>query len=249
MRDLDRYQSEYVSTYGFEAQLVRYRRRQVLACMETYPHRHILEVGCGLEPFVQYVNQWDSYTIVEPGSVFATRARELSSSAGQFTVHEMTIEEATPKLAGQRFDYIIVSSLIHEVRAPLELLTAVLSLCDNDTTVHVNVPNARSLHNRLAVRMGLIPDVFTRSPLADRMQRTNTYDLTSLAALATQAGFTTESSGSYFLKPFTHGQMQQMLDQGIIGKAVLDALFEVNEEFTELGAEIYVNLRRTVVTT
>jgi hypothetical protein len=61
--------------------------------------------------------------------------------------------------------------------------------------------------------------------------------------MTSQAGFITVSSGSYFLKPFTHSQLQQMLDAGTIDEAVLDALFAINEEFDDLGAEIYVNLR------
>lgn len=245
MRDIDRYQSDYVSTYGFEAQLVRYRRRQALMCLEQYPHRHILEIGCGIDPYANYIKDWDTYTIVEPARAFATQARAISGNAGRVVVHEATIEEVAPNLRDQHFDFILLSSLIHEVRQPLDLLRAVHSLCSHDTIVHANVPNARSLHNRLGLHMGIIPHVFVKSPLADRMQRTSTYDAASLSALAAEAGFKTESHGSYFLKPFTNDQMQQMLDQRIIGVDVLDALFEVNREFTDVGAEIYVNLRRT----
>jgi 2-polyprenyl-3-methyl-5-hydroxy-6-metoxy-1,4-benzoquinol methylase len=244
VRDLDRYQSDYVASYGFERHMVRYRRRQVLSCIMEFPHRRILEVGCGLDSLVQYMDGWETFDIVEPAGTFAERARALTGTAGAFTVHEATLEQAAPTLSGRPFDFIVVSSLIHEVAAPLDLLRAARSLCQGDTVVHVNVPNARSLHNRIAVAMGLIPDVFARSALADRMQRTNTYDGDRLAAVAREAGFTVESSGSYFLKPFTHSQLQQMLDQKIIDERVLDALYEVNTEFDDLGAEIYVNLRK-----
>jgi 2-polyprenyl-3-methyl-5-hydroxy-6-metoxy-1,4-benzoquinol methylase len=179
LRDFNRYQSDYVASYGFEAHMVRYRRRQVLACLARYPHRHILEVGCGLDSLVQYVSGWDSFVIVEPASVFATKARALSTVVAPFTVHEMTLEQAAPRLRGQRFDFVILSSVAHEVSSPLEFLSAVRTLCSPDTIVHVNVPNARSLHNRLAVRMGVIPDVFARSPLARKMQRTSTFDSAS----------------------------------------------------------------------
>ncbi len=244
MRDLDRYQSEYVATYGFEAHMVRYRRRQVLKCLRDYSHRHVLEVSCGLDPLAHYVDDWDTYIVVEPGATFAANARELASKGKPFVVHEATIEQAATVLTGQHFDFIVVSGLIHEVVAPQQVLGAVRTLCDDDTIVHVNVPNARSLHNRLGLRMGLIPDLFALSPLAERLQRKSTFDLRSLSDFVRQAGFEVDSSGSYFLKPFTHEQMQQMLDQGVIDVRVLDALFDVNEEFSDLGAEIFVNLKR-----
>ncbi len=224
--------------------MVRYRRRQVLQCLAEFPHESILEVGCGMDSLVQYVDDWRRFTIVEPGDRFAERARSIKA-ARPFSVLELTIEAAATGLRGERFDFVVLSSLIHEVIDAGALLSAVHSLCDSNTVVHVNVPNARSLHNRLALKMGLIPDLFTRSATANRMQRTSTFDLATLAALARATGFSVLSSGSYFLKPFTNGQLQQMLDARIIDEAVLDGLFSVNDEFDGLGAEIFVNLRRT----
>ena len=244
MRDLDRYQSDYVASYGFERHMVRYRRRQVLRVISEVPHRHILEVGCGLDSLARYVPDFETFDIVEPASMFAAHARTLTSERGGITVHEATLEQAASVITGKRFDFIVVSSLIHEVPAPLELLGAARGLCQDDTLVHVNVPNARSLHNRIAVKMGLIPDVYARSALAEQMQRTSTFDSDRLAALAREAGFAVVSSGSYFLKPFTHGQLHRMLEENIIDERILDALFDVNDEFTDLGAEIYVNLRK-----
>ena len=244
MRDLDRYQTDYVASYGFERHMVRYRRRQVLDIISQVPHRRMLEVGCGLDSLARYVDDFEMFDIVEPASMFAAHARTLTSEREGITVHEATLEEAAGRLSGRRFDFIVVSSLIHEVPAPLDLLGAARSLCEPDTLVHVNVPNARSLHNRIAVKMGLIPDVYTRSALAAQMQRTSTFDGDRLAAVARDAGFAVVSSGSYFLKPFTHGQLHRMLEEKIIDERVLDALFDVNDDFTDLGAEIYVNLRK-----
>ena len=243
MRDLSKYEKDYTENYAFESHMVACRRRQVLECLQSFPHRHVLEVSCALDPLVQYADGWESWDIVEPGAEFADKARETASRLPGITVHQATIEAAAPKLHGRDFDFICVSGLLHEVVNPREILDAVHPLCAADTVVHVNVPNARSLHNRIGVRMGAIPDVFALSPLAQRLQRQRVFDLESLSELVKQAGFRIESSGSYFLKPFTHDQMQKMLDHGIIDARVLDALYEVNREFDGLGAEIYMNVR------
>jgi hypothetical protein len=68
--------------------------------------------------------------------------------------------------------------------------------------------------------------------------------LDGLERRVTQAGFRVESSGSYFLKPFTHEQIQQMIDHAIIDTRVLDAMYDVSGEFPDAGAEIYVDVRK-----
>ena len=181
MRDIERYQAEYLADYRFERQIVRYRRRQVLACLAQYPHRRILEIGCGVEPLFAHLEDWEEYTIVEPAEAFAQGARTLVPSGRHVVVHQALLEDAREALADATFDFVIVSSLLHEVRDPERLVGVVRTLCAPETVVHVNVPNALSLHNRLAVKMGLIPDAFARSALAERMQRTSTYDLHRLA--------------------------------------------------------------------
>jgi len=244
MRDIGQYEADYLADDRFEPHMVRYRRRQVLSSLARYPHARILEVGCGMEPLFDFVDDWDEFTIVEPGHEFVRLAREHAAAGRDVVVVEALIEEASPLLAGRQFDFIVVSSLLHEVRDPSLLLTSIRAQCGAHTVVHFNVPNAKSIHNRLAVRMGLIPDVFAQSEMALKMQRTNTYDLTSLKGRVTEAGFRVESSGSYFLKPFTHEQIQQMLDHRIIDVRILDAMYDVSEEFPEAGAEIYVDVRR-----
>lgn len=243
MKDIDRYQEEYLAAYGFERHMVRYRRRQVLHCLEKYGHRHILEVGCGMEPLFEHIDDWETFDVVEPGSRFVEHARARAPEGRAVSLHEGFLEDVVARLSGP-FDFIVASSLLHEVPDPRRFLATVHALCTADTVVHINVPNAASLHNRLAVHMGLIPDLFARSALAERMQRRGTYDMAHLVATVEQEGFSVVSSGTYFLKPFTHGQLQQMLEQEIINASVLDALFEVNAEFTGLGAELYVNAVR-----
>lgn len=244
MRDIDRYQREYLANYGFERHMVRYRRKAVLKSLAQYPHRCMLEVGCGAEPLFEHFDDWDDYTIVEPGGEFAERARSLLPVGRNAAVVQSLIEDAGAALAGQRFDFIVLSSLLHEVSDPATLLAAVRALSETETVVHVNVPNARSLHNRLAVKMGLITDIFAQSPLAERMQRTSTFDMARLMERVERSGFRVDSSGSYFLKPFTHGQLQQMLDDEIIDERVLDALFEMSSEYPDAGSELYVNMRK-----
>jgi hypothetical protein len=49
--------------------------------------------------------------------------------------------------------------------------------------------------------------------------------------------------GTFFLKPFTHSQMQKCVEMGIIDEKVLDGLFNVSKEFLDFGAELYCLVR------
>lgn len=239
-RDLDRYAEEYQRGYqGFERVLVGYRRRKVLERLETWPHRSILEAGCALEPLFLHATGWERFCVAEPTHAFAASARRRALPGVR--IEEVPLEALT---SAEPFELVVLSSLLHEVEDPRPLLQAARELCAPGGVVHVNVPNARSLHNLLGVEMGVIPDPFARSELARSLQRTRTFDLTSLGALANDAGFEVVASGSYLLKPFTHAQMTRLLDEKIVSAQVLDALYSITgKAFQDAGAEIFVDLR------
>lgn len=54
------------------------------------------------------------------------------------------------------------------------------------------------------------------------------------------AGLRVLERGSYFVKPFTHAQMEACLENGILSEKLLDGLDRMTKYMPELGAEIYV---------
>ena len=107
------------------------------------------------------------------------------------------------------------------------------------------MPNAYSLHRLLAVEMGLIADPFERSATQARMQQHSTFCQASLTTLLESAGFVVQDSGSFFIKPFTHAQMQQLCEQGVLTEAHLEGLFKLCRRLPEFGSEIYANAKRS----
>lgn len=75
------------------------------------------------------------------------------------------------------------------------------------------------------------------------MQRRRTYDMESLQKEVREAGFDILDSGFYFIKPFTHEQLQKYLDANIIDKQVLDGLAGITKYIPEYGAEMFVNVK------
>lgn len=242
----DRYEADYVSSTsdGFEGALVAIRRRQVLSSLARYGGRRVLEVGCGLEPVFCHAADFDAWVTVEPVPAFAEGASALAAEDPRVEVLEAYVEDRDLELAGRGFDFIVVSSLLHEVARPERVLEVLASLCRPETTVHFSVPNALSFHRLLAVEMGLIDDVHARSSLDERFGHRPPVDRGGLIELLAQAGFEAIESGSYFVKPFTHEQMNFLLGTKAFPDSLLQGLEGIVRFMPEHGCEVFANVRR-----
>jgi SAM-dependent methyltransferase len=241
------YSARYLEQYAaesFETVLVAVRRAEVLAALARYPHRHVLEVGCGLEPLFAHATGWEAFTVVEPSAEFVARARSLAEGRPGVTVVQDYFETAQPRLAGPAPDLVVVSSLLHEVPDPAALLAALRACAAEQTVVHLNVPNMRSFHRLLAFEMGVIDSLFEPSELERRFQRRTRYDAAALRDAVETAGFRVLREGSYFVKPFTHAQMEALRDAGVLDARMLQGLGRMVRHLPGLGCEIYVDLVR-----
>ena len=73
--------------------------------------------------------------------------------------------------------------------------------------------------------------------------RFHVYNIETFKQLFIKNGFCIVESGTYFLKPFTHNQLHDMLAQKIIDKTVIDGLNKMAKYFPENGAEIFVDCK------
>jgi 2-polyprenyl-3-methyl-5-hydroxy-6-metoxy-1,4-benzoquinol methylase len=247
--DIDSYQRNYTAQYQggagwFETVLVASRRRQVALALDRYPHERVLEVGCGLDPIVKYISGIPALTTVEPVAEFVEEARKTGAAHPDYVVLQGFLEDVLPDLEARRpFDFIIVSSVLHEVVEPDKFLQAIVALCGPETVVHIDVPNVRSLHRLLAQEMGLIADIFEPSETEKKFQRTTRFDADRFHRTLEGAGFEVVRSGTYFIKPFSHGQMEAVIDKGIVSRELLEGLEKLVDHLPEFGAEMFADVR------
>jgi SAM-dependent methyltransferase len=243
MRDIEAYQRAYAAS-DFEPVQARMRRRMLLDLLGRWQPSHVLEIGCGNDALFGDYPSFDRFCVVEPGAAFAEQARRKAGVDSRVRVVQSFMEDAAEQLAGESFDCILISGVLHEVPDAASLLAAVHPLCSATTQVHVNVPNARSLHRLLALEMGLISDLHQLSANQRDLQQPRTFDIDSLSALCAQNGFAVTEQGSYFIKPYTHRQMAQLQDIGLLDERMLDGLYGLSRHLPDMGSEIFVNLRR-----
>lgn len=239
MRNIDEYSKAY-SVEGFEDIQVKYRRKKLLEHIDYYRPKRILEIGCGKEPLFLYVSQV-SFTVVEPSVDFYEHALILAEEEKRNDVFCINgeFENIVDELE-ENYDMIICSCVLHEVEEPGRLIEAIVKVCNKKTIVHINVPNAYSLHRILAVESGLISDVYEMSERNNVLQQTSIFDMEKLIQLVESRGLKCICKGGYFLKPFTHGQMYQMLQSGIIDEKILDGLYYAGKKMPKIGSEIFI---------
>ena len=245
MRDISSYEEEYNKEYCETIQ-VEFRFKKIIEIINRYNHNSILEVGCGNIPLFMRYQDFDELTIVEPGKKFAENARAHSRNINNKKIHiyEAFIEDIQNELVSTKYDYILLSSLIHELDNPINVLSTVYNLCDNDTIVHINVPNANSIHRLLAKELGIISDIHELSSLGIKLQQNKVYDLEQLCFLVESIGFEVIEKGSYFPKFFSYSQIEKMLNDNIINEDYFGGLYNLGKYFPNYGSEIYIQIKK-----
>jgi len=245
-RDIEDYTENYLNS-DFETIQVAYRKLELKKWINKYKHHSILEIGCGIDPFFTELdfNDYQYYCIVEPSKIFVNKVKSnIEKSNTKIEIINSFLEQCDiAALKKKKFDFIILSSLLHEVEKPIELLKQLKNVADNNTIIHINVPNVNSFHRLLALESGLIKDTKEKSMLNIGLQQNTNFDRNLLHKMVSELNLKIMDTGSYFIKPFTHKQMYSILNEGIINKNILDGLNNMTKYMPELGSEIFVNVK------
>ena len=244
MRDIADYTQKYYKEPGEHYQAL-YRKKLILDVMKKYSHSSILEIGCGLDPLFTHFGDYQKMTVVEPSRDFYENAVELSKEKKNVLCLKGFFGECVKasKLHKGENDYIILSSLLHELEDPKEILYDIWKICMKDTVVHINVPNAKSIHRLLAVEMGVIDSIYQLSEQQIDMQRYHVFDIEKLSKMVSDCGFEIIEKGSYYPKFFSGSQMDKILQNNIVSEKIFDGLYGLGKYLNEYGSEIYVNVR------
>ena len=242
MSDIDKYAINY-NAMPFEDKLVKIRRDCMLKSLGKYPFDSIAEIGCGEDPLFLHIDDYAKMIVVEPLKSFFNNAKLKSNNDPRIYMLNDYLEACYEQIKEHKIDVLILSSLLHEVPDPQVFLHSAKKICTSDTIIHINVSNAESVHRIMAKEMGLIKDEYQFSEMNIRMKTTSIYSMKTLRQEVENAGFEVFEHGSYFVKPFTHAQMQHLIDIGIMTDSMLNGLIGLEKYMPGLGSEIFVNCR------
>lgn len=242
MLTTNNYEKNY-SSLPFEDVLREYRKQKTWAVFHANPHARILEIGSGPRPLFTEYDDFERMVVVEPGDDFYREASQHAAGDARIQVIHNLFEHVVDKLQQESFDIIVVGGFLHEIDNPGSFVKMLRQVCTPHTLVHSFVPNARSFHRLLAFEMGLIDTVYQKSENDVLFQRRTVFDLESFIQLFSTHGYRVEASGSYFIKPFTHHQMDQLITASILDSKVMNGLDKMIKYMPEYGAELFINAR------
>jgi len=228
-RDLRDYAKQYASqSYRFEKNMQRMRYARI---------------GGALAPLFAQFAGYRRLTLVEPTEEFylaACRARAAlaPARAKRVDIVQATMEDASETLTGRDFDFALAIGMLHEVPNDNAFLAAIRHVLPAGALLLINVPNANAFHRLLAVEMGLIKSVHAPSDLQKILQQPRLYDMQTLREQVQVAGFAVEHAETRIIKPFTHLQMAQLQDAGILTPEMERGLESMSRHLPDMGAEI-----------
>jgi trans-aconitate methyltransferase len=196
-------------------------RQQQLSLERLHPHLHgrILELGFGTGEMTASLRAAGFETaIVEGSPLLVEEARRRHPGV---EVHEGFFETFSPPAP---FDCLLAAHVFEHVEDPPALMEHLRSWLVPGGTLVAVVPNAASLHRRLAVHMGLQQaqdDLSERDRLVGHRR---VYTVEQLSDELGAAGFEVAAVTGWFLKVVPNGMM---LDWP---PALIDALFAVSGE-------------------
>ena len=161
-RNLTDYQNKYIKL-PYEFHQANIRRSELLKVIKKIRPKQWCEVGCGMLPlFLDYYDS-DMATVIEPGDLFFRNLKKLSNTNPEIKtkIYNCRIEDIhTYCDFDKNHDLIIVSALLHEVHDKNTFLECLRKMGNRKTKYIFTVPNAHSLHRMLALRLGIIKDLY-----------------------------------------------------------------------------------------
>ena len=249
-KNIDDYWNTYREIYSFEESLKVYRERKALEFLESLgdDSMEILEIGFGFTPVFASFPKFRRYVGVEPGLDPYLAALEESANDNRVELKHGYFSEWSAELSGYSFDAIVVTAVLGEVDNAFKFLQSLGNLMEPKTTVYVNVANSNSMHRIIGMAAGLLPSLDDFSERQAKLGARELFNLHKLEQAISSALPKVEilNSGSFFLKPFTHDQMDAALQSGALTEDVLESLYLASKHFPDFGAELFAVFRRKI---
>jgi 2-polyprenyl-3-methyl-5-hydroxy-6-metoxy-1,4-benzoquinol methylase len=173
------------------------------------PGSRVLEMGFGEGNLTgQLLAAGMKVDIIEGAELLVENARKTYGDLVR--VHHALFSAFQPDC---EYDAILATNILEHVSDPEETLASVSKWCSQNTRVVVTVPNAGSIHRRLAVLMGIQPKLDSLSPRDHMVGHLRVYDFEQLNLEVSKAGFQIIDQKGFLLKVLPNSMMTNMSEE------------------------------------
>jgi SAM-dependent methyltransferase len=231
MKENEKKVQESASFYTEQILNIDYKQTEFVyrSVKPFFKGRLALELGPASGYMTKYlVNDFDSLHLIE-GSLDLL---DQIPAYDNVIKHHSMFEDFNTSL---KFDTIIMSHVLEHIEQPVSVLQKIKTWLAKEGIFVISVPNAKSIHRMVAVKMGLLKTENTLNERDHSLGHYRVYDMETLCADINAAGYKILHKGGSFLKPISNGQIEQYWTPEMV-----DGFFEVGKQFPENCAEIFV---------
>lgn len=199
--------------------------------------RTILEMGTSAGTVTKYLYPFaDKLDIVEGSATGIKRSKELLGDCqGKITYHHALWQDYTPDKTYS--DIVFVRGLEH-VKNSVGLLVRMKGWSADGGRIHIIVPNALSLHRRVMVADGTLPDLYAMRERDAQVGHVRIYDEDNLVRDVESAGLSVHLVKGFYLKQIGTSEMTDItMDKD---HPLACACYEAGKLLPELGTQLYL---------
>ena len=214
---------------GFNGYMNKYRVSKILELCEG---ETVLDIGSADAFMAEALAPFFKRIVAIDGSIeLVERARaRLQSQPHIELIHSLVEEFETD----ERFDLVLLSFILEHVADPISVIRKAAKFAP---TIFVMVPNAKSLHRRIGVAMGILTHMRDFSEEDKRQGHRRVYTEERLQTDLEAGDLYIDELSTFFIKPLSNAQMEQL------DTKVADALFAISRDLPGLGSMIYAKCR------
>lgn len=191
----------------------------------------VLELGCSTGLMTSLLSQVAKRLVVVDGSASnLARTRRRLGGTGHVVLAHQRWEVFEPQ---ELFDDALLVRGLEHVEDPVNLLKRVADWLKPNGRLHVIVPNARSLHRRIGLHMGLVQSLYELHEGDQRVGHRRVYDRETLLGDLGSAGLSPVHCQGILLKPLSNKQLRSWPE------ALVRAFYQVGLELPDYCGEIY----------
>ncbi|MDO8211378.1 bifunctional 2-polyprenyl-6-hydroxyphenol methylase/3-demethylubiquinol 3-O-methyltransferase UbiG [Conexibacter sp. CPCC 206217] len=218
--DLDTFARDYYLGRGADDLDLEERQQELsLERLRPFLQGRVLELGFGTGRMAATLLRAGVDTSVVEGSPLLVE--EARRRHPHLDVYEGMFESFVPP---GPVDTLLAAHVFEHVDDPRSLMVHLRSWLRPGGTLIAVVPNAESLHRRLAVRMGLQPELDTLSPRDHLVGHQRVYTIAGLGDDMRAAGYDVREATGWFLKTVPNSMMLGWPQE------LIDSLFGISEE-------------------
>jgi hypothetical protein len=233
---------EYLDSYNslpFEIHQESFRRKALLKFLNSEDCNVATEIGCGRASIFEFWTPTAKSQTIEPIGVLLDHAKEKLQNPGIWRGFNARAEDMALSNELEKSDITILSSILHEVEDPIELLSASIALTRPGGLLAVIVTNQNSLHRILGVQLGFQDSLNQKTSTEIEMQQSHgAYSISELADELQQIGLRVLTIKTFFPKLFSHRQMSDFLESSYISLDFLQSMEALSDSLPGLGSEI-----------